>query len=55
MQILGDLVNFDSSDPSKVSVRWSIYGSGAYAYFGINDGLDDVLPPNIAVDVYIDE
>ena len=49
--ILGKVTRFDWLDTQRLSVTWSILGLGEYE---LRDS-DDRVPPNRAVDVYLDE
>ena len=49
--ILGKVTRFDWLDTQRLSVTWSILGLGEYE---LQDS-DDRVPPNRAVDVYLDE
>ena len=55
MRILGDILSFDWLDPTKVSVVWTLSGSGNYSLPTVGGYKDYPWPCNAAVDVYMNE
>lgn len=55
MKLLGNVFDFNWLDPSKVTVTWSVSGFGNYSMPTAYGYPNMFPPPNIAVDVYVDE
>ena len=53
--LLGEIPKFDWQNAEEVSVQWSLYGMGRYKLQLSHAPPGSYVPPNVAMDIYIDK